>query len=59
MMNVVAMLAIAAVVLIEKLAGGGRGVARLVGLGCLVMAAIVAAVPSLAPGLNMAPMHMS
>lgn len=61
MMNLVAMTAIAAVVLVEKLAGGGHGVARLVGLGCLVMAGVVLAVPGLAPGLHLAPMpmHMS
>lgn len=58
MMNLLAMMAIAAVVLIEKLAGGGRGVARLVGLGCFAMAGLVLALPGLAPGLDMAPMHM-
>ncbi len=58
MMNLVAMAAIAAIVLVEKLAGNGRGVARLAGLGCLVMAGIVVAVPSLAPGLHSVPMHM-
>lgn len=57
MMNVAAMGAIAAVVLLEKLAPRGRGIARLVGLACLGLAVVVMAVPGLAPGLHASPMH--
>lgn len=52
MMNLAAMPVLAAVVLVEKLAGRGLAVARLVGVGCLVLAVLAVAVPGLTPGLH-------
>lgn len=59
MMNLAAMVGLSVVVLLEKLAGHERGVARVVGSACLVLAALSLAVPSIAPGLQpLSPMPM-
>ena len=52
LMNVPAMLGLAGVVLLEKVAPRGRLVARLTGAGALVVAVVVLWEPQLAPGLH-------
>ncbi|MGP0003258.1 MAG: DUF2182 domain-containing protein [Acidimicrobiales bacterium] len=51
-MNVAAMVVLAAIVLIEKANARGHGFARLVGVAALVLAVVVIWVPALAPGLR-------
>ncbi len=51
-MNLPAMLLLTVVVLLEKLWSRGVGVARAVGVAALVLAALVAVAPQLAPGLH-------
>ncbi|HXR22659.1 MAG TPA: DUF2182 domain-containing protein [Acidimicrobiales bacterium] len=59
-MNVTAMVAIAGVVLIEKVWTQGKGFTRFTGVIALALALIVIWVPALAPGLHSSPMgHMS
>ena len=55
-MNTWAMIAVAAVVLVEKLSRRGELVARLVGAGALVLAVAVIWIPDLAPGLQNPPL---
>ncbi len=52
LMNVFAMLAVAAVVLIEKAWRGGVGFARAVGVASIVLAIVVVGHPAIAPGLH-------
>ena len=52
LMNVLAMLAVAAVVLIEKTWRRGAGFARAVGVASIVLAVLVIADPAIAPGLH-------
>ena len=51
-MNVVAMVALAGVVFVEKRNARGQGFARLVGVASLILAVVVIWTPSLAPGLH-------
>jgi predicted metal-binding membrane protein len=55
-MNVPAMVALAGVILIEKVWRHGRAFSRAIGVSLLVVAALVPFVPSLLPGLTVAPM---
>ena len=52
LMNVLAMLAVAAVVLIEKRWRRGAGFAHAVGVASIVLAVLVVAFPAIAPGLH-------
>jgi predicted metal-binding membrane protein len=52
LMNVAAMVAVAAVVVIEKAWRRGTGFARVVGVAALVLAAIVIVDPAIVPGLH-------
>jgi predicted metal-binding membrane protein len=52
LMNVVAMIALAAIVLIEKTWARGPMFGRVVGVVALVLAVAVIFVPSVAPGLD-------
>jgi predicted metal-binding membrane protein len=58
-MNVAAMVALAALVLVEKTWRGGPAVGRLAGVAALALAAAIVWFPWLAPGLHAAPMMMS
>jgi predicted metal-binding membrane protein len=51
-MNLAAMVVLAAVVLAEKLWGHGEVLARAVGIAALALAVAVVWVPALAPGLH-------
>jgi predicted metal-binding membrane protein len=51
-MNVVAMVVLAVIVLIEKANARGQGFARVVGIAALVLAVVVIWAPALAPGLH-------
>ncbi|MDQ6648900.1 MAG: DUF2182 domain-containing protein [Actinomycetota bacterium] len=51
-MNLLAMLGLAGIVALEKLAPRGQLVARLTGLAALALAVAVVFVPALAPGLH-------
>lgn len=53
-MNLVAMVALAAVVLAEKLWVHGEALARVVGVAALVLAGLVPWFPALTPGLDSA-----
>ena len=55
LMNLAAMVALAAVVLAEKTWRRGPGLSRVVGVAALILAVAVAFHPSLAPGLHPAP----
>jgi predicted metal-binding membrane protein len=55
-MNVLAMVALAGVILIEKVWRHGQAFSRAVGVSLLVVAALVPFVPALLPGLIAAPM---
>lgn len=55
-MNVPAMVALAGVILIEKVWRHGPAFSRAVGIGLLVLAALVPFAPSLLPGLRSVPM---
>jgi predicted metal-binding membrane protein len=55
LMNLAAMVVLAAVVLAEKTATWGLRLSRLVGVGALALAVVVAIRPSLAGGLNSPP----
>ena len=55
-MNVLAMIALAGVILIEKVWRHGQAFSRAIGISLLVVAALVPFVPALLPGLIAAPM---
>jgi predicted metal-binding membrane protein len=57
-MNVAAMVALAAVVLIEKTWPWGRAASRMTGAAALALALATVWFPWLAPGLHAAPMTM-
>jgi predicted metal-binding membrane protein len=58
-MNVSAMVALAALVLIEKVWARGRAAGRLAGAAALALAVAAIWLPWLAPGLHAAPQMMS
>jgi predicted metal-binding membrane protein len=55
-MNVLAMIALAGVILIEKIWRHGQAFSRAIGVSLLVVAALVPFIPALLPGLIAAPM---
>jgi predicted metal-binding membrane protein len=55
-MNIPAMVALSGVILVEKVWRHGRAFSRAVGVSLLVVAALAPFVPSLLPGLTVAPM---
>lgn len=57
-MNVYAMVILAAVVAVEKLTPAGEGFSKTVGIGLLALAVIVIWVPGIAPGLTTEPMSL-
>ena len=57
-MNLVAMVALATVVLTEKVSPQGERLSRVFGIGCLALAAAVLIWPGIAPGLTSMPEMM-